>query len=88
MDKNSTSKTTTTRVFKSGNSQAVRIPAEMAFERTDIELTISRSGDVITIRPTKARQSVEQMFAILRALPPASLFRGDDRIELPDRDWD
>lgn len=87
MDKN-TPKTVTTRVFKSGNSQAVRIPAELAFERNDMEVTISRNGDVITIRPANARISVEQMFAKLRALPKASLFRQVDRIELPDRDWD
>jgi antitoxin VapB len=38
-----------TRVFKSGNSQAVRIPAELA--DTDIDLEITRLGDVITIFP-------------------------------------
>ncbi len=29
----------TPRVFKNGNSQAVRIPAGLAYERTDIELS-------------------------------------------------
>jgi antitoxin VapB len=88
MDKNSTTKTATTRVFKSGNSQAVRIPVEMAFASNDMEVTVTRCGDVITIRPAMARQSVEQMFAALRALPPASLLPQVDRIELPERDWD
>jgi antitoxin VapB len=87
MDKNS-SKTATTRVFKSGNSQAVRIPAEMAFENTEGDFTITRSGDVITIYRKTARQSVEEMFAKLRALPAASMLQQVDRIELPDRDWD
>jgi antitoxin VapB len=41
-----------TRIFKNGNSQAVRIPADLAYERTDIE----RYGDEIRIRP--ARQSL------------------------------
>lgn len=41
----------TTRVFKNGNSQAVRIPADLAYERTDIELEIERQGDEIRIRP-------------------------------------
>ena len=42
---------TTTRAFKNGNSQAVRIPADLAYERTDIELEIERVGDELRIRP-------------------------------------
>jgi antitoxin VapB len=87
MDKNTT-KPNTTRVFKSGNSQAVRIPAELAYENADVDFTITRNGDVITIYPTSARQSMEEMFAKLRALPKGSLLEQVDRIELPDRDWD
>ena len=40
-----------TKAFKNGNSQAVRIPAELAFARTDITLEIERVGDEIRIRP-------------------------------------
>ncbi|ACO79766.1 SpoVT/AbrB-like protein [Azotobacter vinelandii CA] len=43
----------TTRVFKNGNSQAVRIPADLAYERTDMELEIEREGDEIRIRPAR-----------------------------------
>lgn len=43
----------TTRVFKNGNSQAVRIPADLAFERMDMELEIEREGDEIRIRPLR-----------------------------------
>lgn len=43
----------TTRIFKNGNSQAVRIPADMAYERTDMELEIERNGDEIRIRPAR-----------------------------------
>jgi len=43
----------TTRVFKNGNSQAVRIPADLAYERTDIDLEIEREGDEIRIRPVR-----------------------------------
>ena len=35
----------TTRVFRNGNSQAVRIPAELAYENTDVEVEIERVGD-------------------------------------------
>jgi antitoxin VapB len=40
-----------TRVFQSGNSQAVRIPKELQFERLDIEYEIERQGDSLIIRP-------------------------------------
>lgn len=42
-----------TKAFKNGNSQAVRIPAELAYERTDIELEIERVGEEIRIRPAR-----------------------------------
>jgi antitoxin VapB len=76
-----------TRAFKSGNSQAVRIPAELAYADTNVELTITRSGDVITIYPK--RQDLKRMVEELRALPKVPLVEQDyERIELPDRDWD
>ena len=54
----------TTRVFKNGNSQAVRIPAEIAYDRTDIELEIERVGDEIRMRPArKSLAGVMKKFA-------------------------
>lgn len=44
---------TTTRIFKSGNFQAVRVPSEVAYSRNDIELEIERVGDEIRIRPAE-----------------------------------
>ncbi len=44
-----------TKVFKSGNSQAVRIPSEIQFDRLDIEYEIERVGDEIRIRPSQRR---------------------------------
>jgi len=75
-----------TRVFKSGNSQAVRIPAELAYDNTDQELTITRHGDVIMIAPT--RPSMKKTIEALLALPSVPLVEEHDRIELPERDWD
>jgi antitoxin VapB len=43
----------TTKIFKNGNSQAVRIPAELAYDRTDIRLEIERVGDELRIRPER-----------------------------------
>lgn len=42
-----------TKAFWNGKSQAVRIPAELAYERSDIELEIERVGDEIRIRPLR-----------------------------------
>ncbi|MBW4462672.1 MAG: AbrB/MazE/SpoVT family DNA-binding domain-containing protein [Nodosilinea sp. WJT8-NPBG4] len=43
-----------TRVFQSGNSQAVRIPKELQFEQLDVEYDIERQGDTLIIRPVGA----------------------------------
>ena len=54
---------TTTRLFKNGNSQAVRIPAELAFSVNDMELEIERVGEELRIRPAQRR-----MGNVLKAL--------------------
>jgi antitoxin VapB len=76
----------TTRVFKSGNSQAVRIPAELAYADALHELQITRVGDVITIFPK--RGSLKEDMILLRAMPKAEPMDPSDRIDVPDRDWD
>ena len=71
-----------TRTFRSGNSEAVRLPKEVAFG-DNVELTIVRSGDVMTIYP--AATSVMDLIARLRELPvPPAIERRDDE-ELPER---
>ncbi len=75
-----------TRVFKSGNSQAVRIPVELAFEDISQDLTITRLGDVITITPAKA--SLAQAVAALRELGRPPAMARCEAIELPVRAWD
>ncbi|AOK51394.1 AbrB family transcriptional regulator [Burkholderia stagnalis] len=42
-----------TRMFTSGNAQAVCIPADLACERSDIEREIERVGNEIRIRPMR-----------------------------------
>ncbi len=44
-----------TKLFKNVNSQAVRIPAELAYSNWDIELLIERQGDELLIRPARRR---------------------------------
>jgi antitoxin VapB len=45
----------TTKAFRNGNSQAIRIPAEIAYERNDVELEVERIGDEIRIRPRRKK---------------------------------
>jgi len=42
-----------TKIFRNGNSQAVRIPAEIAYERSEMDVEIERIGDEIRIRPAR-----------------------------------
>ena len=74
---------TKTRTFRSGNSEAVRLPKDVAF-RKDVELVIVRSGDVLTLYP--AAISIPEMIARLEKLPvPPSIEERDDE-ELPERE--
>ncbi|MDP2963771.1 MAG: type II toxin-antitoxin system VapB family antitoxin [Sulfurimicrobium sp.] len=57
-----------TKVFKSGNSQAVRLPKDFNFDVSEVE--IFRLGDEIVLR--KPRQSGSEVFEALA------------RIELPE----
>lgn len=72
-----------TRVFKSGNSQAVRIPAEIAYADTDIELEITRLGDVVTIVP--ARESLRDAVAALHRMPKPPAVEEREPIDVPLR---
>ncbi len=64
-----------TKVFRNGNSQAVRIPAAIAYERTDLELDIIRVGDELRIRP--ARRSLAGVLKKFARFP--SDFMADGR---------
>jgi antitoxin VapB len=72
----------TSRTFRSGNSEALRLPRDVAFG-SDVELTLVRSGDVLTVYP--ARGSVSGLVDRLAALPrPASIETRDEE-PLPER---
>ena len=43
------------KVFRSGNSQAVRLPKEFRFEVDEVE--ISREGEVVILRPRPAAKA-------------------------------
>ncbi|PVM93884.1 antitoxin [Caulobacter endophyticus] len=71
-----------TRTFRSGNSQAVRLPKEVAFAE-ETELTLVRSGDVLTIYP--ARGTVQDLVKRLAALPKPSTVEVRDDEDFPER---
>jgi len=74
----------TTKLFKNGNSQAVRIPADLAFVRTDIELEIERVGEEIRIRP--ARRSLAGVMAKFAQFSPDVMANGREDHEQAERD--
>ncbi len=63
---------TPTRLFRNGNSQAVRIPKALAFDSVDIEVEIERQGDELIVRP--AKRKLTGLGAAFRSLAP--YFRG------------
>ncbi|HEY0123410.1 MAG TPA: type II toxin-antitoxin system VapB family antitoxin [Rhizobium sp.] len=73
-----------TKVFKNGNSQAVRIPAEIAYERTDMELEIERVGDEIRIRPV--RQSLAGVLDVFARFSPNFMSEGTGDQEQDERE--
>ena len=72
----------TSKIFRSGNSQAVRLPREVAYPE-NMEVTIERSGDVLTIRPK--RMSLAEMFRQLAQAPGPGSVEVRDTEEIPER---
>ena len=60
------------RVFKSGNSQAVRLPKEFRFRVKEVE--ILRRGDEIVLR--EPRRSLAQAFEALASMPEDFMAEG------------
>jgi antitoxin VapB len=67
----------TARVFRSGNSQAVRLPKEFRFNSEEVE--IFRRGDEVVLRE-KARD-MQRAYQLLTELPDD--FLRDGRNEIP-----
>lgn len=74
----------TGKTFMSGNSEAIRLPKEMAYG-PGTDMVIIRRGNVTTLYP-KPKRSVTEMVAALRDLgPPESGVQPRDPIIFPDR---
>ena len=76
-----------TKIFKSGNSLAIRIPRELAFDPSVQDVEIERRGDSLLIRPASAKTlaGIGQVFAMF-----SEDFMADGRefLEEGERDWD
>jgi antitoxin VapB len=71
---------TTARVFRSGNSQAVRLPKEFRFRSKEVE--IFRRGDEIVLR--EKGKGLARAFEILANLPEDAV--SDDRRDSPPQE--
>lgn len=71
------------RTFRSGNSEALRLPKDVAFG-DDVELVLVRSGNVMTIYP--AATSIAEMLEQLRTTPAPRAIERRDEEPLADRD--
>jgi len=74
----------TTKLFKNGNSQAIRIPSELAYGSWDIELVIEREGDELRIRPAQRR--IGDVLATLARFSPDFMAGGRGQSVEGERD--
>ncbi|MEE9426403.1 MAG: type II toxin-antitoxin system VapB family antitoxin [Methylococcales bacterium] len=73
----------TTRVFKSGNSQAVRIPKEFQFDVKELE--IFQRGDEVILR--KKRDNLSDVIDIFAAFSDDFMEEGRDDPPPQERDF-
>ncbi|MFA7241018.1 MAG: type II toxin-antitoxin system VapB family antitoxin [Sulfuricellaceae bacterium] len=74
-----------TRIFKSGNSLAVRIPKEMTFPEATQEVSIERMGDGLFIRPA-SRRSLAGLMDKFAAFSPDFMAEGREFHEEHERE--
>jgi antitoxin VapB len=72
----------TTKTFRSGNSEAVRLPKDIGFGE-GVEVEVVRDGDSVTIR--RKRMSNRDLVAMLRQLPKPASVQAREPFEVPDR---
>jgi antitoxin VapB len=73
---------TTAKIFKNGNSQAVRLPKSFQFDVDEVE--ILRRGDEIVLR--KPRRNLSEAFDLLSSMPDDFFAEGRDDPPPQDRE--
>lgn len=67
----------TAKIFKNGNSQAVRLPKEFQFDEKEVE--ILKRGDEVILR--RKKESLAEAFELLGGMPDD--FFGEERQDPP-----
>lgn len=75
------------KIFKSGNSLAVRIPKELAFDAEVQEVEIERRGNGLWIRP-KESKTLAGIGDICAMFSPEFMAEGREFHEEKERDWE
>ena len=75
-----------TRVFKSGNSWAVRIPKELGFVDGAQDVEIERVGNTLVLRPI-VQETIGDLTEILASFPKSFMAQGREFHEQRERDW-
>lgn len=75
-----------TRVFKSGNSLAVRIPKELTLADNPQDVEIERVGNTLVIRPVE-EQSLADLMEICAMFTPDFLAEGREESPEIEREW-
>ena len=75
------------RIFKSGNSQAVRIPKELAFDADQQDVEVMRQGEALVIRAV-SQQSLGGVMKAFAAFPQSFMSEGRAINEQSPRAWD
>jgi antitoxin VapB len=75
-----------TRVFKSGNSLAVRIPKELAFVDCAQDVEVERVGNTLVLRPV-VQETIGDLTEIFAAFPKSFMAEGREFHEQRERDW-
>ncbi|OIN93289.1 MAG: virulence protein [Comamonadaceae bacterium CG1_02_60_18] len=76
-----------TRVFKSGNSLAVRIPKELAFVDGAQDVEVERVGNTLVLRPV-VQETIGDLTEIFASFPKSFMAEGREFHEEHERDWD
>jgi antitoxin VapB len=75
-----------TRVFKSGNSLAVRIPKELGFVDAAQDVEIERVGNTLVLRLV-AQETLADIGSIFGMFSPGFMAEGREFHEEQERDW-
>ena len=75
-----------TRVFKSGNSLAVRIPNELGFVDAAQDIEVERVGNTLVLRLV-AQETLADIGEIFAMFSPSFMAEGREFHEEQERDW-